>query len=113
MQGNMFVNQRELRHSMISKISERIQAAVLSVGRTKEDLKKYTLNIEQTAWHNSKGDQVRHMEPHAASMPTCTTILSVLMQQCGAFLSEALQQHCAAGNQPLVGQWHVSDMHHA
>lgn len=54
----MFNNQRELRHGMINKISESIQAAVLSVGRTKEDLKKYTLNIEQTAWHNSKGDQV-------------------------------------------------------
>jgi len=55
----VYPTQRELRHGMISNISERIQAAVLSYGRTKEDLKRYTLNIEQTAWNNSKGNQVR------------------------------------------------------
>jgi hypothetical protein len=44
---------------MINSISEKIQAAVLSVGRTKEDLKKYTLNIEATAWQAAMGDQVR------------------------------------------------------
>lgn len=59
----MFPGQRELRHGMINKISEKIQTAVLSVGRTKEDLKKYTLNIESTAWNNSKGNQVCRLGP--------------------------------------------------
>ena len=58
MQDPVTQNQRELRHGMISRISERIQALVLMNGRTKEDLKKYTLNIENTAWKKSQGNQV-------------------------------------------------------
>lgn len=68
----MFPNQRELRHGMITKISEKIQSAVLSVGRTKEDLKKYTLNIESTAWTNSKGNQVGAGVPGADAVRACS-----------------------------------------
>lgn len=72
----MFPGQRELRHGMIQKISDKIQAAVLSVGRTKEDLKKYTLNIEQTAWTQSRGVQVcagLSMAVGAAHICACPT----------------------------------------
>lgn len=46
---------------MITRISSVIQTAVLSTGKTKEDLKQYTINMESTAWKNSKQNMVRCM----------------------------------------------------
>jgi hypothetical protein len=57
LQGNAQVG-REVRHAMITKISSAIQSAVLNSGRTKEDLQTYTINMESTAWTQSKGNLV-------------------------------------------------------
>lgn len=90
----MFDNQqRERRHAMISQISASIQSAVLSVGRTKEDLKKYTLNIEDTAWRNSGGKPVGWLVGALLCTPASAAVVCVCL-----CVSQHMYVSCTAGN---------------
>jgi hypothetical protein len=50
--------QSALRKATVDHIIGEITACVAAAGETVDDLKKYTRDIEETAWDKSKGVQV-------------------------------------------------------